>query len=356
MRKPKPGRLKLSRRKGSEFWQVTGTIGGKRFRQSTETADKDLADELRVKWERQLQEQRVNGSVVVITFERAVEIYLEIKGDSGGRFLAPIFDYFGVTPIHTITTADLMAAAANIYPNRKNATINRQLIAPASAVINNALTAHHLPPIRYKRLPEPKGKTLWLSPRQAEDLIESAADYPMMQAYIIFLLGTGARRKESLVTAARHFHISSGEVALYDTKTDEPRLASYPQRTADALRTTNRDDLTLTPFRDSRGKPPHWRNGRTALYEAAFARRVADLGLQGVTWHTLRHTWATWWYACNRDLLKLMMLGGWERSETARRYAKMAPADLPRQLEAFGWDFGTRLTHSENNGGKDAVL
>jgi integrase len=349
MRKPKPGRLKLKRRQGSEFWQVAGTIGGERFRRSTETADKDLADELRVKWEREAQEKRVNGDKIIITFESAVAMYLDVKGDHGGRFLAPVLDHFGITPIHTITSADIMGAAANIYPGRAPATINRQLIAPASAVINNALDMHHLPAIRYKRLPEPPGRKLWLTPEIAEKVITACADYPMMQAYVLFLLGTGARRRESLKATVRDFHLGSREVAFYETKTDDPRLVPYPERTAAALRAIDLSDLTQTPFRDERGRAPIWNaRDRTAIYESAFAKRMTDLNLDGVSWHTLRHTWATWWYASNLDLLRLMMLGGWERSETAQRYAKMAPADLPDQLSAFGWDFGTKLTHSNN--------
>jgi integrase len=347
MRKPKAGRLKLTRRKGSPFWWVTGTIGGKRFRRSSETVDKDLADELRVKWERELQEQRVHGDRVVITFERAVSLYIDAKGERGGRFLLPLFDHFGVTPIHTITTADIMAFAANEYPRAANATINRQAIAPASAVINHALRLHSQPEIKYVRLKEPSGKTLWLRPDQAETLIQSCADYPSLQAYVIFMLGTGARRTESLTATLRDFHLSSRQVSLRETKTDTPRLVTYPSRTADALASLDLDDLTLTPFRNIKGQPPTWREGRTKLFDTAFYKRVSDCDLTGVTWHTLRHTWATWWYAVNTDLLRLMEQGGWERSETARRYAKMAPADLPAQLEAFGWHFGTTLTQSK---------
>lgn len=58
-----------------------------------------------------------------------------------------------------------------------------------------------------------------------------------------------------------------------------------------------------------------------------------------MTPHTLRHTWATWHYAMNRDTLELMQLGGWRRPDMALRYAKLAPADLADRLFAHGWDF-----------------
>jgi integrase len=53
----------------------------------------------------------------------------------------------------------------------------------------------------------------------------------------------------------------------------------------------------------------------------AFANARRRAGLKHVTPHDLRHTWATWHYAANRDLTALMQLGGWKTVAMVMRYA-----------------------------------
>ncbi|TNC43554.1 hypothetical protein FHG66_20950, partial [Rubellimicrobium rubrum] len=67
-------------------------------------------------------------------------------------------------------------------------------------------------------------------------------------------------------------------------------------------------------------------------------RDTAGLG-DDVVPYTLRHTWATWFYAQTGDWKRLLDLGGWNKGDTARRYTKAAPEDLGNRLLAHGWDF-----------------
>ncbi|WP_158263655.1 tyrosine-type recombinase/integrase [Aliiruegeria haliotis] len=67
-------------------------------------------------------------------------------------------------------------------------------------------------------------------------------------------------------------------------------------------------------------------------------RRAAGL-VNDVVPYTLRHTWATWFYAQTKDWGDLLDQGGWNRSDTANRYRKIAPADLGNRLLAHGWDY-----------------
>jgi integrase len=45
-------------------------------------------------------------------------------------------------------------------------------------------------------------------------------------------------------------------------------------------------------------------------------------------WHDLRHTWASWHVQGGTPLFALQELGGWESSETVRRYAHLAADHL----------------------------
>ena len=68
-------------------------------------------------------------------------------------------------------------------------------------------------------------------------------------------------------------------------------------------------------------------------------KAAAAAGLEGITPHVLRHTWATWYYAATHDFGGLLDKGGWRQSDMANRYRKAAPKTLARDLLAAGWDF-----------------
>lgn len=93
----------------------------------------------------------------------------------------------------------------------------------------------------------------------------------------------------------------------------------------------------LTPY----GHPIVVAKGRGGQMQTSFNRARDAVGLgPDVTPHVLRHTWATWYYAQTLDFGGLLDLGGWDKADTANRYRKIAPDDLPDRLRAHGWIFG----------------
>jgi integrase len=48
--------------------------------------------------------------------------------------------------------------------------------------------------------------------------------------------------------------------------------------------------------------------------------------------HVLRHTWATWHYAVNKDLLLLKREGGWASVAQVERYAHLMPAGYEDEI------------------------
>ena len=59
-----------------------------------------------------------------------------------------------------------------------------------------------------------------------------------------------------------------------------------------------------------------------------FQAAVAALGWEDVSWHTLRHTWASWHAMAGTPLQVLMELGGWRTYTMVLRYAHLAPDHL----------------------------
>ncbi len=57
----------------------------------------------------------------------------------------------------------------------------------------------------------------------------------------------------------------------------------------------------------------------------AWATAIEAARLEGVTFHTLRHTWASWHIMAGTPLIVLQKLGGWASLEMVQRYAHLAP-------------------------------
>jgi integrase len=58
-------------------------------------------------------------------------------------------------------------------------------------------------------------------------------------------------------------------------------------------------------------------------------RRVCkEAGLEGVTFHTMRHSWASWHIQAETPIKLLQELGGWATLEMPLRYAHLSPGHL----------------------------
>ncbi len=78
------------------------------------------------------------------------------------------------------------------------------------------------------------------------------------------------------------------------------------------------------------------------------AREVARL--DGVNWHSLRHTFASWAVQAGVTRHELMKLGPWESYEMVLRYAHIAPDHLAEAVSkvAHMGQHGARKGHRES--------
>jgi integrase len=70
---------------------------------------------------------------------------------------------------------------------------------------------------------------------------------------------------------------------------------------------------------------PYTKASNRAWYAAL---RKSKLKKTGVVWHTLRHTWASWFVMNGGTLQELMALGGWKSYSMVLRYAHLATEHL----------------------------
>ncbi|WP_038950441.1 tyrosine-type recombinase/integrase [Bradyrhizobium genomosp. III] len=338
--------LKLYQRAGSPNWYLRGTLRGISVRESCQTDDRKIAGEIKAKREWEILQSSVYGVKTGGTFLAGVAAYLENGGEA--RFLQPLIDHFGSTPLTKIDQAAIDKAAKTIYPGLAPATLDRQIYTPLAAVMNKAAEHGLCSPIKIKRPKPPKGRVRWITHAEAFNLIEACA--PHLKPLVAFLFYTGARCGEALWLDWRNIDLQRGQVQFLDTKNGRDRgvplhpdlvgiLANLPHREGCVFRKQGRKVRRFLPAKSNSGKPieiveyglgePYAPLDEDDPRDTSAGSRIkkgftAAVGRAKITDfhpHDCRHTWATWHYQENRDLNLLKELGGWSSLEMVLRYA-----------------------------------
>lgn len=327
--------LRIYRRSKTGPYWCRGTIAGTYIHESTRCRTRDQAVAYANRRETEILDRHAYGIERTITFAEAALDYLETGGEA--RFLDRILDYAGPdTLLSQIDNEWLTVAAIELFPNLAPASINRGLIGPVSAVYNRAAHDGRVPFRRFIKRKTPPGRTRWLTPSEAERLIDACMPYTAK--IVVLLLGSGMRISEALRASVDDFYPETGQVWIGQTKNGFPRMVKLPQRARDKII----EDLPASGavLRGRLGQPYTLDQNKTPGMHKAFKAAVERAELPGqVSPHTLRHTWATWYYAATRDYGGLLDLGGWRTANMAQRYRKIAPDTLPDELIKHGWDF-----------------
>jgi integrase len=185
---------------------------GKRIRRALKTQDARRAEEICSSLEAKYWRVDLYGPETVVTFEDCALSYAEDGGEA--RYLVAITTQLKGMKLKDITPKIVRDAARRAYPNAGNATINRQAITPASAVINYGHEQGWCAPIKIKRLPVEKPK------RRAVDreYLEAIKPHLPDRAYavMLFVHQTGRRISEALDATPEQ--LDNGRIHIPKTK------------------------------------------------------------------------------------------------------------------------------------------
>ena len=161
----------------------------------------------------------------------------------------------------------------------------------------------------------------WLSRDEAAALYAELAEH--LRPIFLFSLATGLREQNVLRLRWQKvdLHRKVMWVASSDAKAKKP--IGIP---------LNRDAMAV--LKAQKGKHPQWvfpnkdglpfNRANNSGFQAAQKRaKIAPL-----SWHDLRHTWASWHAMAGTSLRTLMDLGGWTTIECVLRYAHLSPDHL----------------------------
>lgn len=325
--------MSLYKPRGTTRYWCRFRLRGREVRQSTGTLVKADAEEYEDRLRRRIWREIELGQRSH-TFDEAVALYKAERSHLAkstryrndwilGWFADPKRDGpLHRLPLLAITPEVIQAARAALIKGFAPATVNRYLCV-LSAVLNLAVSRgmlKHAPkvPLYPLRARDP----VFITREQFALLL---AELPAhLRAPVTFSVLTGLRMANvrDLVHGRIDLERAHAWIPRESAKGRRPISVPLPPEAVELLRAVPRVEGVDRVF-TYREKPISG-TFNTKAYRAALKRA----GLVGITWHTLRHTWASWMAQEGASTLVLMELGGWQSLRMASRYAHLAENTL----------------------------
>ncbi len=373
------------------WWVDLGDVAGQRARRSTGTTDRQAAAEYAATLARDLWRTRRLGETPRVSWDQAVLAWLqdhpqrksleEIK-----RVLRWLSVHLRGLPLEQITDRAIRAIAAARRAQAVNqrsierakladtpapkpkttsgATVNRHL-AQLSAVLHYAQRRGWLaavPPIA--KAHEPAKRVAWITPEQAQDLVEQLP--PHLAAMARLALATGLRESNIRLLTWRQVD-TARRLAWFEADETKPGRALSVPLNDEALRV-----LALQRGKHSRWvfPVPRWQRATSSkpaqlvadsptgkVSNHAWSKARERAGLPWLRFHDLRHTWASWHVQAGTPLAVLQELGGWASLAMVQRYAHLGHSHISAWA---GNLFGTKVAQvagaDENDNGPHGPL
>lgn len=311
---PRPGK--------TPYWSIRGTYLGVYVDRSAKTGSGAVARQLLKKWEREIERGEF-AERAEPTFASAALSYMAAGGER--LYATPLLNHWGEKPLRLIDQAAIDAAAMALYPTAGAATRNRQVYTPVSAILKHAGLGH--------RIRRPKGsagtpRVRWLWPEEAARIFDAAETVDAeFAAFLHLLCYTGLRLSEALRLQVGDVRLADGFAFVADTKNGEARPVHLNAHLVATLAGHPRGlDRAGALFRFRKC-------GRLySLLKATKATAGEDLAW--VTFHSLRHTWATWMRRYGHvDTAGLVATGAWKDRKSAARYEHVVVSEEARRAD-----------------------
>ena len=263
------------------------------------------------------------------TFLDAALAYLEAGRKP--RYVAALIKYFGEAPLSEINQDAIDKAAATMYPDASPPTRTSYVYTPISAILHHAGIK-----MAIRRPKGFQGRTItdWLTPEDAAGIILCADKLDQeFGALLTYLLYTGARIGAALDLRREDIQIDKREAWARNQKGQPHMQIKLHPDLAGRLKVLLGDHDRHRMFR--------WHYGAQLIYLLLRSKlgylgiacpqrrpigwREPDNRLSWVTFHSFRHTWATWMRHAGVDIQGLVATGNWRSAKAAARYAHAAP-------------------------------
>lgn len=328
--------MSIYKQPSSDCWYVNISVPGHpRIRRSTGTTDKQQAQEYHDRLKASLWRQSRLGEKQDRTWDEAVIRYLNEKAhkrtlEHDKAMLRWASPYLKGKLLSGITSdiIELLIEKRRTGSRKEsvsNATINRHMDA-IKRVMNCAKDAwgwiDTVP--NFRTLPEPEGRLRWLTAEEATRLLGELPSH--LRDMAEFTLAVGLRENNVLGLEWSQVDLTRKVAWIHPDqlkgKAGHSRRLSIPL-TDEAVSIIRRQIGKHKTFIFTYAGNPIAKASSNAWYRA-----MQKAGIEGFTWHGLRHTWASWHVMNGTPLEVLQKLGGWATFDMVLKYAHLSPGHV----------------------------
>lgn len=293
-------------------WYYYLVRDGRRLRRSTGTRDRTEAQRIHDEAAAASWSRKRNGAG--LSDALALWFKASERGRNDANAVKQFLSLYQDRPLSEVTGLSVSESLADKGP----ATANRT-IAIVQSALNMAHRAGLCDAIHIPRRRVPKGRLRWLSREEWAALYEALPAH--LKAPALFAVETGLRQANVLGLTWAQVDLRR-RVCWIDASDAKSRAGiGIPL-----------SDGAIAALRAVLGQHRAYcftfRGAPILSPKTAFNKAMARAGIDGATWHTLRHTFASWKVMGGCPLKVLMELGGWKDVQSVMIYAHLAPEHL----------------------------
>lgn len=303
-------------RRGRIWWIKLSSDAGP-IRESSGTTDRRLAQEYHEKRKGEIWRQQKLGEAPPITWGEAVAKWLKVKPRS-------LPERYMLAALHIPPRSTLPVSADTLETNLtgKSAASWNRYLSIVTAIHNCAGIS-----VSLTKRQNPPGRLRWLTKEEWERLLKALqAESPTLADVAEFSIATGVRENNGLELRWDQIDLQRRVAWFYADQMKGRVPHGIPLNDAAMTVLAKRRGIHkvyVFPAPDS--GLPYTKASNRAWYAALKKSRLKKTG---VVWHTLRHTFASWFVMNGGTLQELMALGGWKSYSMVLKYAHLAPEHL----------------------------
>lgn len=330
----------IYRRTGSPyFWASYTDASSERIRRSTGTANRKEAEAILAKWKLETFNEKAWGIVPAPLFEEVLLRYLKKRSISASQRTAAnhLCNHLSGTDSNATVPRVRDLIETHQEMGMGPAAINKLLVMWSAAIneYNRDLGTSITNPVSKQKLPEPEGRTRWITQDEALELIYQAGlikKSPVLVELVELSLSTGFRKGEAMGLLVNEIDLSSQAIRLSAARTKTGRSRSVPM-TPRVLEIV-RDRLRLRARQCPASKYVFSRPDGSPYLDLKKGFRTAcdNAGIYDFRWHDQRHTFASWLVQKGVPLDQVRDLLGHASIKQTEKYAHLAPENLKQAV------------------------
>jgi integrase len=310
--------------KRNKIWYIDYYFEGKRIRERVGPRKK-LAESILTIRQAEIAQGKFDIQLLKpsVTFKELSDLYIEyakVNKKSWRRdvtSLNNILPVFGELSLRNITPLIIEEYKQKRRRKAAPATVNREL-ACMKHMFSLAITwkkAIKNPVISVKFFKEKNQRLRFLSEEEISKLVEACS--PQLKPVVITAITTGMRLNEILSLQWKDIDLKRNLIILDETKGGSSRKIPINDGLKVILTEMQEKNTKDFVFKNSLGKP--YRDVRTT-----FRTAIRKSKLKGVTFHTLRHTFASHLVMANINLRTVQELLGHKTIQMTMRYSHLS--------------------------------